>query len=81
MKNVEQDLVKIREAIDKAKHMRFRAEARLEELENQQKRLLNELKELGVNPDQLEDEIARLEREIQQGLEETWALIPKELMK
>ncbi|WP_096199433.1 hypothetical protein [Bacillus sp. FJAT-45350] len=81
MKHVETDLVQIKEAIDKAKDMRYRAEAKLEELENQMQRLLEELHELGVEPQQLEVEIERLEKEIQQGLEKTWAMIPKELVK
>ncbi|WP_017727393.1 hypothetical protein [Halalkalibacterium ligniniphilum] len=81
MKHVEQDLAAIRKAIEKARDMRYRAEAKLEELENQHKRLLEDLEELGVKPEELEGEIARLEQEIDQGLKETWNLIPKELMK
>lgn len=81
LKQIEQDLTKIKEAIEKAKDMRYRAEAKLEELENQKKRLLDELDKLGVAPEDLETEIARLEREIETGLTETWNLIPKELMK
>ena len=61
--------------------MRYRAEAKLEELENQEKRLLAELDELGVKPENLDHEIESLEKEIEQALEEAWSLIPKELMK
>ncbi|WP_209122313.1 hypothetical protein [Alkalihalobacillus sp. BA299] len=80
MKHVEHELTKIKEAIDKAKDMRYRAEAKLEELENQQRRLLNELEELGVKPENLEEEIQKLEEAIVKGLAETKAMIPKELM-
>ncbi|ADC51952.1 MULTISPECIES: hypothetical protein [Alkalihalophilus] len=80
MKHVEQDLTTMRKAIDKARDMRYRAEAKLEELENQRTRLLNELEDLGVSPDSLDDEINRLEREIEQSLNDTWALIPRELI-
>ncbi|WP_100373133.1 hypothetical protein [Bacillus sp. FJAT-45037] len=80
MNHVEQDLTKMRKAIDKARDMRYRAEAKLEELENQRTRLLKELEELGVSPDQLDNEIIRLEKEIDQSLEKTWNLIPKELV-
>ncbi|MEB1810163.1 MAG: hypothetical protein LPK26_23155 [Bacillaceae bacterium] len=80
MKHVEHELTKIKEAIDKAKDMRYRAEAKLEELENQQKRLLDELEELGVKPENLEAEIKKLEEEIERGLAETKAMIPRELM-
>ncbi len=81
LKHIEGDIIKIREVIDKAKTMRFRAEAKLEELENQKARLLEELEALGVKPDELEAEISKLENEIEQGLKETWNLIPKELTK
>lgn len=79
--SVEQQLTQIKKAIDKAKDMRYRAEAKLEELENQKNRLLTELKELGVKPEDLEEEIKRLEKEIDLSLRETWELIPKELIE
>ncbi|GAE34679.1 hypothetical protein [Halalkalibacter akibai] len=78
--SVEQQLAQIKKAIDKARDMRYRAEAKLEELENQKTRLLVELEELGVKPEELEQEIQRLEREIDHSLKETWDLIPKELL-
>ena len=81
MRDVEQDLSRIKEAIDKAKDMRYRAEAKLEELQNQKNRLLEEFNKLGVSPEDLDQEIDRLEQEIEKGLEETWSLIPKELIQ
>lgn len=81
MSGREQELSRLKEAIDKGKDMRYRAEAKLEELENQKQRLLQELAELGVKPEELDAEIARLEQEIDNGLKETWAKIPQELMK
>jgi chromosome segregation ATPase len=79
--SVEQQLTQIKKAIEKARDMRYRAEAKLEELENQKKRLLVELEELGVKPEQLDQEIERLEKEIDSSLKETWELIPKELIE
>ncbi|WP_227935878.1 hypothetical protein [Alkalihalobacillus deserti] len=79
--SVEQQLTQIKKAIDKARDMRYRAEAKLEELENQKSRLLAELKELGVKPEELDQEIQRLEKEIDLSLKETWELIPKELIE
>ncbi|KMK77288.1 hypothetical protein [Alkalihalobacillus pseudalcaliphilus] len=79
--HIEQDLTKMKRTIEQAKDMRYRAEAKLEELENQEKRLLAELDELGVKPENLDHEIESLEKEIEQALEEAWSLIPKELMK
>ncbi|ARK30932.1 hypothetical protein [Halalkalibacter krulwichiae] len=77
---VEQQLAQIKKAIDKARDMRYRAEAKLEELENQKARLLIELEELGVKPEDLNQEIQKLEIEIERSLKETWELIPKELI-
>lgn len=79
--SIEQQLSQMKKAIDKARDMRYRAEAKLEELENQKDRLLAELKELGVKPEELDQEIERLEQEIQVSLTETWNLIPKELLE
>ncbi|MCM2674671.1 hypothetical protein [Alkalicoccobacillus plakortidis] len=81
MNQMEQDLNKMKKAIDQARDVRYRAEAKLEELENQKERILKELEELGVAPDGLETEIKRLETEIGQAMEETWSLIPKELIQ
>lgn len=81
MSGREHELTRLKEAIEKGKDMRYRAEAKLEELENQKQRLLAELAELGVKPEELEAEIARLEQEIDNGLKDTWAKIPQELMK
>lgn len=48
MSTIEQDLTKMKQAIDQARDMRYRAEAKLEELQNQRDRILKELEELGV---------------------------------
>ena len=78
---VEEQLQKMKKAIDHARNVKYRAEAKLEELEKQKQKLLSELEELGVKPEELEDEIARLDREITSALKETWELIPKELIE
>ncbi|WP_096435335.1 hypothetical protein [Alteribacter populi] len=81
MKKYEEDLSAIKNAIDRAKNIKYKAEARLEELENQEKRLLMELEELGVKPDELDDTIYRMEKEIAEGIEKAKQNIPKELMR
>ncbi len=77
---VEEQLQQMKKAIDNARNVRYRAEAKLEELEKQKQRLLIELEELGVKPEDLDQEIERLDHEIQTSLQETWQLIPKELI-
>ena len=80
MQQQEKEIQAIRKALDKAKDLRNRAEVRLEALERQEKEILRELEELGVEPDRLDEEIARLEREIDEKIKQAWQLIPVELI-
>ncbi|AEV68962.1 hypothetical protein [Acetivibrio clariflavus] len=77
----EKRINQIKESLDKAKNMRIRAEARLEELNKQKEEILRELKELNVSPDQLDDEISKLKSEIEELMERAQNLIPQDLIK
>jgi chromosome segregation ATPase len=81
MQQLEQRIKEMKAKLDEAKNLRYKAEIRLEDLERQEKEILAELEALGVEPDQLDEEIARLEREIEQGIEEAWSLLPRELIR
>jgi chromosome segregation ATPase len=76
----EKEIQALRKALDEAKDLRNRAEVKLESLERQEKEILRELEELGVEPDRLDEEIARLEREIDEKIRQAWELIPTELI-
>ena len=65
MQQQEKEIQALRKALDEAKDLRNRAEVKLESLERQEKEILRELEELGVEPDRLDEEIARLEQNIQ----------------
>ena len=52
----------------------------MEWLKQQEAEILQELEELGVEPDRLDEEIARLEREIDEKIKQAWELIPMELI-
>ena len=65
--------------IGKAKNMRYKAEARLETLEREEKQILQELAELNVEPHQLEEEIQRLEKQITEEMDRIWEFVPAEL--
>lgn len=80
MQQQEKEIQALRKALDEAKDQRNRAEVRLEALERQEKEILRELEELGVEPDRLDEEIARLEREIDEKIKQAWELIPVELI-
>ncbi len=66
----------LKENLDKAKDARIRAEARMEQLNKQKQELLTELEEYGIKPEDLEDEIAKLKKEIEELIAEANELLP-----
>lgn len=81
MKNYEKELNLLKENLDKAKSLKYKAEARLEQLNNQQQEIIKELKELGVNPEDLEEEISKLTKEIDTLFKEANELLPKDILE
>ncbi|TCP70054.1 hypothetical protein [Baia soyae] len=79
MLQLEDKMKELKVRIETAREQRTRAEGKLENLEKQEAELLNELEQLGVKPEELEEEIGRLEREIQRGIQEVNDLLPKGL--
>jgi len=77
----EKTISQLKENLDKAKSLRIRAEARLEQLNAQKQELLTELSALGVKPENLEDEINKLKTEIEELINKATAMIPSELLK
>lgn len=77
----EKELNDLRDNLEKAKNLKYRAEARLEQLNNQQQEIIKELKELGVNPEDLEDEIKKLQSEIDRLFKEANTLLPKDILE
>lgn len=80
MQQLEDQIKNLREKIEAAKNLRYKAEVRLENLEKQEKEILSQLQELGVQPDSLDQEIERLEKEIKHEIEEVRKMIPQELL-
>lgn len=64
--------------LDDSKIKRARAESTLENLNKQKEEILNEIKDLGVEPENLEVEIANLENEINGLLFEASKLLSEE---
>lgn len=77
----EQRIADLKEQIEKARQLKYRYEARLEELQKQRERLLDELRELQVRPEDLESEIGRLQTEVEALLREAAALLPADLLR
>lgn len=66
----------IKQRLDKAKEEKNRAEIALENLEKQKEDILNQLKELNIDPENLESEITRLQNQIEQDLQKAEELLP-----
>ena len=66
----------IKERLDKAKEEKNRAEIALETLEKQKEDILNHLKELNIDPENLESEITKLQNQIEQDLQKAEELLP-----
>jgi chromosome segregation ATPase len=65
-------------AIDRARTDRIKAETTKEQLEKQQTQIIDEIRTLGVEPENLDATIAELETGILADLEKLDALIPGE---
>ena len=76
--NYENELKDLKQKLELATMKKNRAEARLETLEQQEKELLTELENQGINPDTLEEEINKLELEIKNLFETSYQLLPKD---
>lgn len=78
--NYEKELNNLKDGLEKAKDLRYRAEARLEQLNKQEEEIIVELKELGIEPKDLENEINTLTLDIKKLFEEANSLLPKDLI-
>ena len=70
-----------KEQIEKAKQLKYKYEARLDELTRQKERLLQELADLNVRPEDLDSEINRLRTEVESLLREAASLLPADLLR
>ncbi|MBU5437640.1 hypothetical protein KQI42_06455 [Tissierella sp. MSJ-40] len=77
----EKELNILKDNLEKAKSLKYRAEARLDQLNQQQEEIIKELNSLGVNPEDLEKEIENLTKEIDDLFKEANALLPKDLIE
>ena len=77
----EKELNNLKENLEKAKSLKYRAEARLEQLKRQEEELINELNELGVDPKDLDAEIEKLTKEMDELIKEANSLLPIDLLE
>jgi chromosome segregation ATPase len=69
-------LAELKTGIERAKQMRYKYEARIEELGRTQQRLLAQVREHGLEPADLDDEIERLQEELEELLRQAADLLP-----
>lgn len=62
---------RLKEDLERAKHLRIRTETRLEQLYKQRQDILRELDSLGVKQENVDEEISRLKNEIE-GILSAW---------
>ncbi len=77
----EKELNSLKENLEKAKNLKYKAEARLEQLNQQEEEIIKELANLGVKPEELENEITRLTLDIDKLFKEANELLPKDLLE
>lgn len=81
MADYEKELNKLKENLERAKTLKYKAEVRLEQLTQEQEKIITKLKELGVDPEDLDIEIKKLENEINSLLKEANQLLPKDILE
>lgn len=79
--NYEKELNDLKENLEKAKDLKYKAEARLEQLNQQEEEIIDELTELGVKPENLNEEIEKLSLEIKNLFQEANDLLPRDLLE
>lgn len=77
----EKELNSLKENLEKAKDLKYKAEARLEQLNQQEEEIIKELKSMGIKPDELESEISRLTQDINRLFKEANEFLPKDLLE
>ena len=78
--NYEKELNQLKLDLDKAKTLKYKAEARLEQLKRQEDQIIEELKLLGVKPEDLDNEIDTLKAKIEELLTKANEMLPKDLL-
>lgn len=76
----EKKISQLKENLDKAKNMRIRAEARLEQLTKQKQDIMDEITALGIKPEELDSEIEKLHNEIKELIKKAEEMIPMDLI-
>lgn len=72
----EKTIAELKENLEKAKSMKFRAEAKLEQLNRQKEEITAEIKAMGLEPEKIDEEICKLQKQIDTLIEESKEMLP-----
>ena len=67
----EKIISQLKENLEKSKSMKFRAEAKLEQLNKQKEEIISEIRSMGLEPDKIDQEISKLQEQIDVLIEES----------
>lgn len=73
----EDNLNNLKKQLDRAKDLKYKADARLESLKAQREELLKEIEKEGVKPEELSNVISNFENEIKELFEKANSMLPK----
>ncbi|PRX31015.1 hypothetical protein BX659_10647 [Orenia metallireducens] len=76
MAKYEQEITQIKKELDTANRLKMQSEARMESLKKDNEKLVAEIKEFGVEPDNLEEEIKQTEAKLQELLKQAKEMLP-----
>lgn len=79
--SVEKRINELKDALNKAKDLRYKAEAKKETLLKQKEELMEAIRKEGVEPENLEAEIKTLEETIARMTKEVEGMIPWDILK
>lgn len=77
----EKELTQLKDNIDNAKKLKYKAEIRLEQLKEQENEIIKELEIMGIKPENIETEIETLKTDIEKLLKEAKEMLPEDILK
>ena len=77
----EKELTQLKDNIDNAKKLKYKAEIRLEQLKEQENEIIKELEIMGIKPENIEAEIETLKTDIEKLLKEAKEMLPEDILK
>lgn len=79
--NYQRNIDDLKERLDRAKDLKIRNETKLEQLQKQKEEIIKELQDMGIKPEELESEIKRLKKEIEELITQANEVLPLDAIK